>query len=122
MVQRELSVSTRVRAGEPVRTCVGCRQRALAADLLRVVARETESGGFVLVPDLERRLPGRGAWLHPDPRCLSEAGRRRAFGRALRVSGSLDSSELDRLTETAEMSETSRAGHSDLREQDSDHA
>ncbi|NKT07135.1 DUF448 domain-containing protein, partial [Rhodococcus hoagii] len=31
------------------------------------------------------RLPGRGAWLHRDPKCLSEAGRRRAFGRALRV-------------------------------------
>ncbi|MDH6281836.1 putative RNA-binding protein YlxR (DUF448 family) [Rhodococcus sp. LBL1] len=122
MVQRELSVLTRVRAGEPVRTCVGCRQKGLAADLLRVVAHQAESGGFVLAPDLKRRLPGRGAWLHLDPKCLSEAGRRRAFGRALRVSGSLDSSELDRLMEAVEMSETSRAGHSALCEQDSDHA
>ncbi len=122
MVQRELSVSTRARAGDPVRTCVGCRRKALAADLLRVVAQEVESGGFVLAPDPKRRLPGRGAWLHPDPKCLSEAGRRRAFGRALRVSGSLDSSELDRLIAAVGMSETSRAGHSALCEQDSDHA
>ncbi|PTR26586.1 hypothetical protein C8K36_105158 [Rhodococcus sp. OK519] len=104
MVQRELSVSTRVRAGIPERTCVGCRQKVLATDLLRVVAREAESGGFVLTPDLKHRLPGRGAWLHPDSKCLSEAGRRRAFGRALRVSGSLDSSELDRLVEDTELS------------------
>ncbi|QBJ98148.1 YlxR family protein [Rhodococcus sp. ABRD24] len=111
MVQRELSVSTRARAGEPVRTCVGCRQKGLAADLLRVVAREAESEGFALVPDPKRRLPGRGAWLHPDPKCLSEAARRRAFGRALRVSGSLDSSELDHLVGAVELSE---AGHSGL--------
>ncbi|WP_305094730.1 YlxR family protein [Prescottella sp. R16] len=106
MVQRELSVATRARAGEPVRTCVGCRQRGLAADLLRVVARQTGSDGFVLVPDPARRLPGRGAWLHHDLKCLNEAGRRRAFGRALRVSGSLDSSELDRFIEAAESSGT----------------
>ncbi|EGD22203.1 hypothetical protein HMPREF0724_14119 [Prescottella equi ATCC 33707] len=68
------------------------------------MARELESGGFALTPDPRRRLPGRGAWLHRDPKCLSEAGRRRAFGRALRVSGSLDSSELDRLVETTELS------------------
>ena len=99
MVQRELSVSARVRAGFPERTCVGCRQKGLATDLLRVVVREDESGGFVLTPDPKRRLPGRGAWLHRDPECLREASRRRAFGRALRVSGSLDSSELDRSVE-----------------------
>ncbi|CAM2901146.1 YlxR family protein [Prescottella defluvii] len=114
MVQRELSVSARVQAGEPVRTCVGCRQRELAADLLRVVAREDGSGGFVLTPDPRRRLPGRGAWLHLDPKCLADAVRRRAFGRALRVSGSLDSSELDRLDEPGGMFETSKAGHSNL--------
>nr|WP_137724857.1 YlxR family protein [Prescottella subtropica] len=106
MVQRELSVAARARVGEPVRTCVGCRQRGLAADLLRVVAQQIGSDGFVLVPDPARRLPGRGAWLHHDRKCLYEAGRRRAFGRALRVSGSLDSTELDRFIETVETSGT----------------
>lgn len=35
-------------------------------------------------------MPGRGAWLHPDPHCLELAARRRAFGRALRHAGTLD--------------------------------
>ncbi|HEX3590846.1 MAG TPA: YlxR family protein [Pseudonocardiaceae bacterium] len=43
-----------------------------------------------LVPDPERRLPGRGAWLHVRPDCLRTAHRRRAFARALRVPGPLD--------------------------------
>ncbi len=64
----------------PVRTCVGCRKRAPADELLRVVAR---SGA--LVPDPRRRLPGRGASVHPTPECLHAAVRRRAFPRALRL-------------------------------------
>ncbi|HZZ46500.1 MAG TPA: YlxR family protein [Pseudonocardia sp.] len=68
----------------PVRTCVGCRSRCEATGLLRVVA-----AAGALVPDLRRRLPGRGAWLHPDPECLRLAQRRGAFPRALRVSGPL---------------------------------
>jgi predicted RNA-binding protein YlxR (DUF448 family) len=32
-----------------------------------------------------RTLPGRGAWLCPDPACAALAARRRAFGRALRT-------------------------------------
>ncbi|WP_246085797.1 YlxR family protein [Pseudonocardia hydrocarbonoxydans] len=68
-----------------MRTCVGCRTRAGADDLLRVVA---EDG--MLIPDPRRRLPGRGAWLHPDPECLHRAERRSAFPRALRVPGPLD--------------------------------
>jgi hypothetical protein len=40
--------------------------------------------------DSARKLPGRGAWLHPDPQCLRAAIRRRAFVRALRITGSPD--------------------------------
>ncbi|WP_281281671.1 YlxR family protein [Blastococcus colisei] len=61
---------------------MGCRQRAPASYLLRVVVR---SGA--LVPDPRRRLPGRGASLHPTPECLNAAERRRAFSRALRLPG-----------------------------------
>jgi hypothetical protein len=53
--------------------------------LLRVVA-----AGTSVVPDPRRRAPGRGAWLHRDPGCVDLAERRRAFGRALRVTGPLD--------------------------------
>ncbi|GAA1829939.1 hypothetical protein GCM10009836_04790 [Pseudonocardia ailaonensis] len=47
-----------------------------------------------LVPDPRRRLPGRGAWVHPRPECLDRAERRSAFPRALRVPGPLDSAEV----------------------------
>lgn len=96
MVQHELPSSRGARTG-PVRTCLGCRQRSLTADLLRVVVQEVEPKRFVLVPDPERRLPGRGAWLHPESECLSQAERRRAFGRALRVPGNPDTAALDKL-------------------------
>ncbi|WP_084161388.1 YlxR family protein [Nocardia sp. BMG51109] len=83
----------------PVRTCVGCRKRELAADLLRVVALSSDTEGVAVVPDPRHGLPGRGAWLHPASACLSTAVRRRAFGRALRVSGKLDISALEHYVE-----------------------
>ena len=76
--------STQGSTSGPLRTCVGCRQRAAVSDLIRVVAHAGEC-----IPDLDRRLPGRGAHLHPTRECLELAERRRAFPRALRVSGPL---------------------------------
>ncbi|OLT11234.1 hypothetical protein BJF78_27535 [Pseudonocardia sp. CNS-139] len=73
----------------PVRTCVGCRSRAPADGLLRVVAV-----AGALVPDPRRRLPGRGAWLHLAPECLDRAERRSVFPRALRVPGPLDTAAV----------------------------
>lgn len=61
--------------------------------LLRIVAVGGEAG-FSLRPDPSRRLPGRGAHLHPDPACLALAERRRAFGRALRITGVPDTGPL----------------------------
>ncbi|WP_091546625.1 YlxR family protein [Modestobacter sp. DSM 44400] len=74
----------------PVRTCVGCRGRAQVTELLRVVVRD---GG--LTPDPRRRLPGRGASLHPTVECLQAAVRRRAFPRALRCSTPLEAGPLE---------------------------
>ncbi|HEX5596585.1 MAG TPA: YlxR family protein [Micromonosporaceae bacterium] len=82
-----------VRRAWPQRTCVGCRQRAPAAELLRIVVVGGE-GGHILQPDPARRLPGRGAHLHPDPACFRLAQRRHAFGRALRIAGVPDTGEL----------------------------
>jgi predicted RNA-binding protein YlxR (DUF448 family) len=62
----------------PRRTCIGCRRTATPGELVRLARGDD---GDLLVG---RRHPGRGAWLHPDPACVAEAGRRRAFGRALR--------------------------------------
>ena len=77
--------SEAVRVPGPVRTCVGCRTRAAKTTLLRVVAVDG-----VLVPDPTGRLPGRGASVHRDLRCVDLAERRKAFPRALRLAGPLD--------------------------------
>ncbi|MGH3521058.1 MAG: YlxR family protein [Haloechinothrix sp.] len=91
MIQGSTSVPAHPEPREhPVRTCVGCRRRALNSELLRVVAADGR-----LVVDTRGRLGGRGAWLHPDLECLAAAQRRRAFPRALRVSGPLDVDGLD---------------------------
>ncbi|SEC07279.1 hypothetical protein SAMN04489806_2520 [Paramicrobacterium humi] len=75
---------------DPVRTCIGCRMRAERSSLLRVVARESE-----LVVDETASLPGRGAWLHPTVACFDRAVKRKAFGRALRVTMALDTRTLE---------------------------
>ncbi|MET7488124.1 YlxR family protein [Streptomyces sp. NPDC005538] len=83
-----MSGRTRARAC-PERTCVGCRERAAKKELLRIVAVEGEC-----VPDHRGTLPGRGAYLHPALVCLDLAVRRRAFPRALRAQGPLDTKAL----------------------------
>ncbi|MEO3853343.1 YlxR family protein [Acrocarpospora sp. B8E8] len=81
----------------PLRTCVGCRVRTAKSELLRLVVV-----AGVITPDLQGRLPGRGASLHPAVGCLELAERRRAFSRAFRAEGSLDVTRLrDHLAEQA---------------------
>lgn len=65
----------------PIRTCAGCGERADKAMLLRFVA--TAEG---LHADPGRRAPGRGAYLHVDPRCHELFVRRRGPVRSLRRS------------------------------------
>ena len=73
----------------PVRTCVGCRERATKSDLLRLVA-VVDGSSWSVVPDLTGRMSGRGAHLHPSQTCLDQAVRRRALPRALRLEGAVD--------------------------------
>ncbi|HEY3015391.1 MAG TPA: YlxR family protein [Nocardioides sp.] len=80
---RELSLPARTRH-DPVRTCIGCRERAARSELLRVVAGTDADGQPAVVPDPGRTAPGRGAHLHPTTACFDLAVRRRAFSRALR--------------------------------------
>jgi uncharacterized protein len=81
---------------EPVRTCVGCRVRAAKSTMLRVVAVDG-----ALLPDPRGTSHGRGAHLHPDRECLALAERRRAFPRALKLNGPLDTATLlDYVTQT----------------------
>jgi predicted RNA-binding protein YlxR (DUF448 family) len=77
-------------AREPERSCVGCRQRAPKADLLRIVRAGT--GARV---DRIGSAPGRGAYVHRDPACADAAVRRGALANALR--SGLTQEELARL-------------------------
>ena len=72
-----------------VRTCLGCRQRAPRSSLVRVVAHDG-----VVVVDALARLAGRGAWVHGTHDCVETATVRRAWARALRVSGQLDAASV----------------------------
>lgn len=75
--------------GIGVRMCIGCRGHGLRTELLRLVARE----GCVRV-DEQACAPGRGAWLHRRRACLEQAVRRRAFGRALHMQGTVEVSAV----------------------------
>ncbi|WP_425308656.1 YlxR family protein [Ammonicoccus fulvus] len=66
----------------PERTCVGCRATAPQDQLVRVAL---DSSGLVVVVDEQRRTPGRGAYVHRDPRCITQAVKRNAAQRALRA-------------------------------------
>ncbi|RYB95446.1 YlxR family protein [Nocardioides oleivorans] len=79
----------------PVRTCVGCRARAAASELLRVVAGTDAEDRAVLVPDPHRRAPGRGAHVHPTQECWQLAVRRRAFPRALRSGDNVSGAQVE---------------------------
>jgi len=76
-------------SGGPIRTCIGCRERAAKSELLRVVAGSDHEGRSAVVPDPDSTAPGRGAHLHPSARCYELAVRRRAFPRALRAGDGL---------------------------------
>jgi uncharacterized protein len=66
----------------------------LAVDLLRVVAERDGNGASAVTVDSAGNLPGRGAWLHLDQQCLDAALKRRAFTRALRITGPPDTSAV----------------------------
>lgn len=68
----------------PVRTCIGCRERAPKATLARIVWDDS-LGQVVLDPP--QNHPGRGAYLHPRTVCAAQAHKRRSATRALRRHG-----------------------------------
>ncbi|HET6146249.1 MAG TPA: YlxR family protein [Polyangia bacterium] len=62
-----------------MRTCIGCRRRAPAAELVRLVLVDGRP-----TVDAERRRVGRGASMHPSEACVRAALAKGAFGRAFR--------------------------------------
>ncbi|MDR1213242.1 MAG: YlxR family protein [Propionibacteriaceae bacterium] len=83
--------------GQPIRTCVGCRQRGPAADLLRLV---WDGRASQVRWDEARRQPGRGAWLHRRAGCWQAAVKRGGIARTLRRR--LQAEDLDELRALAE--------------------
>lgn len=65
-----------------MRSCIGCRQRALRESLIRLVC---DPEGTVVV-DRHLKAPGRGAHLCYDAECIRLAAQRKAFGRAFKRS------------------------------------
>ncbi len=62
------------------RTCIATRRTGDPSGMLRFVVAPDGA----VVPDLKRRLPGRGAWVANDRAALAEAIRKKAFARAFK--------------------------------------
>ncbi len=62
----------------PLRQCLGCREMKPKKELIRVV--RSPEGAVSL--DFKGKLPGRGAYVCPDPACLAKARKSRALERA----------------------------------------
>ena len=62
----------------PMRQCVGCREMKEKKALIRVV--KSPEGAVSL--DFRGKLPGRGAYVCPNPECLKRARKNRALERA----------------------------------------
>lgn len=74
-------MSRRGRREGPERTCALTRQARAPEDLIRFVV----GPGDVLVPDIRRKLPGRGVWVSLSAAAVGEAVKRRAFERSLKT-------------------------------------
>lgn len=82
---------------EQVRTCVGCKTLGTRKSLIRVILVNTE-----LTIDEDKKLPGRGAWLHASKKCFDLAVNRKAFSRALKQSVEVNEKVLALAIEQAE--------------------
>src|SRR6516164_2927135 len=98
----------RAAAAVSERLCIATRKVRPVGELIRFVA----SPDGAVIPDLKRRLPGRGVWVTARRRVVEEAVRRRAFGRGLKadVRASSDLPDtLDRLLEQSALNALSIA-------------
>ena len=62
----------------PMRQCLGCREMKPKKELIRVV--RPPQGEVSL--DFKGKLPGRGAYVCPNPACLAKARKAKALERA----------------------------------------
>lgn len=64
----------------PIRTCIGCNTKFDKENVLRFVADYDGN----LIPDINRKLPGRGASVCLDEACVKAAIKKKAFVRQLK--------------------------------------
>jgi predicted RNA-binding protein YlxR (DUF448 family) len=83
----------------PTRTCVGCQRQDERENLVRCVAETT---GRVQI-DEHAQLPGRGAWIHRQRKCV-EAAARGGFARSFRRK--TQHVDVERLSEQVEDEES----------------
>jgi predicted RNA-binding protein YlxR (DUF448 family) len=76
----ELDAGPRTRASGSERLCVVSGSVKPVADMIRFVV----SPDGAAVPDLKRKLPGRGLWVTATRQALSEAVKRRVFARGFK--------------------------------------
>src|ERR1700680_4235587 len=77
---RDIELDAGPRAQELERMCVTTRTIRPVADMIRfVIGPDGEA-----VPDLKRKLPGRGVWVTANQDALSDAGKRRARARGFK--------------------------------------
>lgn len=78
----------------PQRSCIACRREGDKASFLRFVLAPDGS----VTPDLEEKLPGRGAYTCVARSCLLDAVKKRQFGRSFKgAAAAVDGAALDSL-------------------------
>lgn len=70
----------------PERTCIVTRRKGAPEEFIRFVISPDKA----VVPDLRRKLPGRGAWVTGDKRTIAEAVKRKSFARAFKAQVEVD--------------------------------
>ena len=80
--------------GGPQRSCIACRRMGERSSFLRFVLAPDGT----VTPDMEGKLPGRGAYTCISRHCLLEAVKKRQFGRAFKgAAAAFDGTAMDHL-------------------------
>jgi predicted RNA-binding protein YlxR (DUF448 family) len=113
IIEPAIEIDTGPRDGERERLCIATRTVRPLADLIRfVVGPDGEA-----VPDLKRKLPGRGVWVTATQDALGDAIKRRVFARGFKRDVRLPADLLertDRLLERSALDALAIAGKASL--------
>src|ERR1700676_4681674 len=113
IIEPAVEIDTGPRDGERERLCIATRTVRPLADLIRfVVGPDGEA-----VPDLKRKLPGRGVWVTATQDALGDAIKRKALARGFKRDVRLPAdlvARTERLLERAALEALAMAGKAGL--------